>query len=85
MAAGVKCSVAALQSFPVLHQGADYIFWSFGINEHILGYFEYTVSLSLEDLLGGMNSVVFTTTIHEQTQSGQNKIYMWFLFHAKKF
>ena len=38
------------KTFSVLHRGADCMFWSFGINELIFGYSEYTVPL--KDLLG---------------------------------
>ena len=43
-AAGVKCLFVTLECLPVLHYSADYIFWSFGINEliQILDYSEFT-------------------------------------------
>ena len=72
MADCVKSSVAALKSLPVLHHSADYIFSSFGINDLIFCYFECRVSP--EDLIGGVNRVVFTTTIYKQTLLFMNRL-----------
>ena len=49
------CQMAIVQRFPVHYHGADITFWSFGITEFILNYFENRVSLKL--VLGGVASV----------------------------
>ena len=38
------------QSLPVIHHGADYIFWSFGTNELMLVCFSYTNDLKRDPL-----------------------------------
>ena len=55
------------KSHPVLLNGANYIFISFGINKHILGCFEYTVLLM--DLLEGVSSVAFIIAAQEETRA----------------
>ena len=49
-----------LERLPVLHHSADYISLSFGINELILGWFEYT--MPLKDLLRCVSSVALNIT-----------------------
>ena len=54
-AVGVQCCVTTLNCLPVLHNNADYIFWSFVINEPMLVCFEYTILL--KPALGGVRHV----------------------------
>ena len=65
-AAGVKCGVATLKRLPMLHHGAYYIFWSFGITELMLVCLEYTILLN--STLGGVRDAVLFSNTHEQTQ-----------------
>ena len=65
-AASVKCRVAALNSILVLHQSADYIFWSLMINELMLVCSEYKILLM--PALGGVTDVAVFSISHEQTQ-----------------
>ena len=67
-AVGVKCHVVTLRSLPIRHHSANYIFWSFEINEFVHSYTEYTVSQ--KDLLvgiksGGMSNVPLAIAAHE--------------------
>ena len=41
---------SGLKSLPVIHHGADYIFWYFGINELMLVCFEYINNLKRDPL-----------------------------------
>ena len=66
--------VVPLKRLPVLHHSAlhhsaDYIALSFGINELILGWSEYTVPL--KDLLEDMSSVALNIIVHEQTKENR--------------
>ena len=45
----------------VHHRSADYIFWSFGIIEFILSYFENRVPL--KSVLGGVASVALSLLV----------------------
>ena len=56
----------ALKSLPVFHLSADYIFWSFGIIEHMLVCFEHTILL--KPALGGGREIAHFSISNEQTQ-----------------